>query len=190
MDTTWQQTPLYKAAVNGQAAAVAAMRCLTAMAGNSGFRDALLACDDMGWTALHVAARLDFVACVRLLVNGGARLDAINHEQRTPLHFAATAGSAKCAAELLECGASARMKDSKGQTPLHDAAMMGEVACIRALVAAGANIQAADDKQRAPLDLAMERGHERAVDVLLELALSRTNIDGSRGEHPCHMPSG
>lgn len=44
--------------------------------------------DPLGWTPLHEAARTGEIATARLLLDRGARLDAVNEDGATPLHVA------------------------------------------------------------------------------------------------------
>ena len=59
------------------------------------------------------------VACVRMLLEAGANVNASDQYQMTPLHFAANCGHAKVVAALLEAGADVNRSDSFGMTPLH-----------------------------------------------------------------------
>jgi hemoglobin len=79
-----------------------------------------------GVTPLHDAA--DHCASpsagevVRLLVAGGANVDAAGGTQRcTPLHLAARRGHLAAAAALLTCGANPELQDRRGDTPLERA---------------------------------------------------------------------
>lgn len=72
-----------------------------------------------GETALHVACRRDHVRIVRLLVNKGANVNAVNKSGETPLHTAVFAGSMLSARLLLKHGADVNARDSCQRTPMH-----------------------------------------------------------------------
>ena len=55
----------------------------------------LLAKDDRGFSALHVAALFDQTSMVELLVDLGALVNAADHYGRTPLHLACMRGGQK-----------------------------------------------------------------------------------------------
>ena len=55
----------------------------------------LLAKDDRGFSALHVASLFDQTAMVELLVDLGALVNAADHYGRTPLHLAGMRGAQK-----------------------------------------------------------------------------------------------
>lgn len=102
--------------------------------------------DSMGHLPLHLAAAgatPAHAACVRMLLEGGAAVDArtANAAGWTALHFAAGSGSCEAASLLAEAGAdpAARTADS-GQTPAELAAARGHAAVshlLRRLEAAG-----------------------------------------------------
>jgi ankyrin repeat protein len=80
-----------------------------------------------GMTALHIAAshmpRAVSLQLIEILFNGGADLEAIDFNGRTPLHRAAYHNKVGAARLLLEKGANIAARDSNGDTPLHSACM-------------------------------------------------------------------
>ncbi len=79
-----------------------------------------------GMTALHYATQHASEDCLRLLLENGARVNAINFNKETPLHHAVLYGSSMCAKTLIEKGANFNAKDNIGRTPLHIAAAFGK----------------------------------------------------------------
>jgi uncharacterized protein len=79
-------------------------------------------------------------AMVRVLVAGGADVNAVDGSGRTALMVAAD-GSPRCVRALLEAGARVNVADVDGQTPLHWAATM---ATAQLLLQAGADVHAVD----------------------------------------------
>lgn len=97
-------------------------------------------------------AALDvFEACVRLLLAGGARVDAAssNGMRVMPLHSAAAARSVPIARMLIEHGApvdARRGNGTGGFTPLMEAAPNGQIELIRLLLDNDANRSLRDDQ--------------------------------------------
>jgi len=70
-------------------------------------------------TALHYAVRSGHLEIVRLLLENGANVNALEHEDWTPLYYAANNGHYRIAKLLLEHGADKSIKDNyKGRTAL------------------------------------------------------------------------
>jgi ankyrin repeat protein len=72
-----------------------------------------------GYTPLMFAARVGDQETARLLVERGAELNQVHHEQGTPLIIAATAGHENLALFLLEQGADPNLSGDDGMTALH-----------------------------------------------------------------------
>jgi ankyrin repeat protein len=70
-----------------------------------------------GWTPLHFAARL--------LLENGAKANALDNDGVTPLHVAAGMGYRDLAELLLSNGAAVNAEDNKHETPLRSALVQG-----------------------------------------------------------------
>ena len=92
-----------------------------------------------GMTPLHWASRAGSLACVKLLLDYGADVDARNKARRTPSQLAAESGRAEAVRLLAEAGADLDTQDRKGRTPLHRATYEGHAETAEALLAAGAD---------------------------------------------------
>jgi len=82
---------------------------------------------------------------IRLLIDGGADVNAANDYGVTPLHYISTsARSAVIARMLLDAGADPNARSESGMTPLSSSLYYqeGEDATVRALLAAGADFDA------------------------------------------------
>jgi ankyrin repeat protein len=66
-----------------------------------------------------------FLDVIRLLLEHGAKIDALNNNHATPLHVAAYYGSTIAARRLLEHGANVHLRDSEGKTPFEVASTRG-----------------------------------------------------------------
>jgi hypothetical protein len=113
-----------------------------------------------GRAPLHIACLIpewgDAVAAI--LLDAGARADALDMYDRTPLHCAAAVGALPATALLLARGAPPAPRDERGDTPLHLAAAYGRGGCAEALLRAG-GAAGPDALGRTPAALAAEAGH-------------------------------
>ncbi len=117
--------------------------------------------DQLGATPLLDAAWYGNEQIVRLLVEGGARVDATHDEGgSTPLDYAVLRGNEAIVHLLLERGA-------KSKKALHTAAGHGRTEIVRLLIASGMPVDARDDAGFTPLDLAALQGNGETVDSLL-----------------------
>jgi ankyrin repeat protein len=73
-----------------------------------------------GWTPLHLAAFFGHLDAARVLLDAGARVDAVSQNSlaNTPLHAATAGKHADVAVLLLDHGADPRATDAGGYTPL------------------------------------------------------------------------
>ena len=95
-----------------------------------------------GWTPLHSAAGEGEAACVELLLQHGAHIDAADSEGVTALHRAASGDHVACAKLLLAHGTRIDpplLTAKEKRTPLHYAARAGATAVAVLLVQSGLN---------------------------------------------------
>lgn len=150
-------TPLHQAVATNQ------YECVKELAKADGIdleaRDATLA------TPLAVAATLNLVAIVKLLISKRAQLDAGDERDFTPLHHACAYGYLETVQILLTAGANpnaATLIDDT--TPFHQAVFNGHHELLELLLQHGADLSAGNDKA---LDLAALNGHKKCVEILL-----------------------
>jgi ankyrin repeat protein len=96
----------------------------------------------LGWTPLHSAAGEGEAACVELLLQHGAQIDAADSEGVTALHRAASGDHVACAKLLLAHGTRLDpplLTAEEKRTPLHYAARAGATAVAVLLVQSGLN---------------------------------------------------
>jgi len=90
--------------------------------------------DTAGWPILHWAVFMDNIEAVKMLLRGGALVNAIDIYGGTALHWAAWAGRHSIAKLLLNNGASCWATDIKHRTPKDWAVMSGQSDMITLLV--------------------------------------------------------
>ena len=87
-----------------------------------------------GWTPLHLAAISDRVSIAKLLLDGGADVNAADARGKfTPLHYAAWNRNAEMAVLLLAWNAERDAKDGEQRTPLDLAKKKGHAAVVKVL---------------------------------------------------------
>lgn len=89
-----------------------------------------------GDTALQGAAANGSAACVRVLLEAGADVNAADQYKFAALHWAAMKGNPECVSLLLQAGASIEAMAGRGSTAMHIAAKECHVAATALLAAA------------------------------------------------------
>jgi uncharacterized protein len=115
-----------------------------------------------GWTALHLAAAFGTPATVQMLIERGARVDAVssNAQRNQPLHAVlALSRNSETIAALLAAGADANAAQVGGFTPIFSAATADRRDLAEVLVKHGADPHHRNDQGKSPGDFARERGH-------------------------------
>jgi hypothetical protein len=128
-------------------------------------------------TPLHIAAALDDLRIVRLLVERfGARVDAQDVGQRTPVYLASWLGHVRVVEFLCWRGADVNKAKNYGATPLHKSVMIKSVddcvAMIDVLCAFGADCEARDVARMTPIMDAVLGDRLDAVRRMLEFNAS------------------
>jgi len=127
--------------------------------------------DKRGLTAAHQAAAFGHAACLRLLIEAGANLEAKTYRGYfTPLLLAAQEGHAECCSLLLAKGVDANTGDDCGQVSYSS---LG-----------GSQTRRTNPHPQTPLMLAISQAHIPCVRVLLPVSdLSVTNSQGMNAFH-------
>lgn len=105
-------------------------------------------------TALEIAAELNSLDMVKLLMANKANVNRTGDNFQTPLHLAACKSGSALIKLLLDAGANVKAVDSDRSTPLHLAIRCRNEEAARALLQAGANVDARDSEKQTPLTLA------------------------------------
>ena len=123
-----------------------------------------------GYTVLHFAAANNTdPTIIALLVQYGARLNALDEDHATPLQSALYFGKVANAEILCTLGASVVGKDRDGSSAIHYAAHSGKVATLRLLLTKNIAIDAKDKDGDTALHICCELGHTAFAKSLIEL---------------------
>lgn len=123
--------------------------------------------DEMGNSALHMAAKQGHDATTAVLLLAGADKEARNSYQQTPLKVAVEAGKLGTCQTLVGKGAQIESA-SDTKTVLHSAASYGHETIARFLIQQGATVDRKDENGQTALDIACDCGHKEVARVLLE----------------------
>eukprot|EP01061_Rhynchopus_euleeides_P004378 TRINITY_DN13630_c0_g1_i1.p2 TRINITY_DN13630_c0_g1~~TRINITY_DN13630_c0_g1_i1.p2 ORF type:complete len:408 (+),score=159.76 TRINITY_DN13630_c0_g1_i1:67-1224(+) len=129
-------------------------------------------------TALLSAARQGLAGMCEVLLEMGARPDAIDPVGKSALHLAAQAGHTVCVELLLHSGVDINLKDTRGFTPLMLACNQGYTAAALALIKGGADVSCATPDDTA-LKMAALHSSANTVAALLEAGSSANFTDSS-----------
>ena len=121
-----------------------------------------------GFTALHFACYFGQPESARLLLDKGAKADAIaaNATLVMPLHSAASARNFEAARLLLEHGAPINARQQGGWGPIHAAAQNGDREMVDLFLKHGADSEIANDAGKTPAMVARDKGHTQIADLL------------------------
>jgi ankyrin repeat protein len=129
--------------------------------------------DKMGQTALHRAAKKEYLNISERLINAGANINEVDENGNTPLLLVSLMGAAKAVKMLLrnekiDIHAKNFHHD---QTALHIATIGGYPDIVQMLIDAGANVDEVDNSGRTPFLLASSNGHIQIADTLHTLTI-------------------
>jgi ankyrin repeat protein len=124
--------------------------------------------DASGDAPLVMAAYLGHTDIVRLLLDAGADVTAVDPGMKaTALHAAAYAGRTDAARLLIEHGIDIdRQGPKNGYTALHDAIWQGHVDTARVIIEAGADLSLETHDGETPMAFARAKHRREIVDLL------------------------
>ena len=134
---------------------------------------------------LHIAAEGGHVESARLLLDAGARVDALTSTGWQPIHGAAELGRLEVVRLLLDRGAAVDAPLPNGGQPLHLAVVHGRSEVVQLLMERGADVNAADRLGSRPLHCAARCGNAALASVLLD-AGAAVDAANEQGMQPLH----
>ena len=114
-----------------------------------------------GQSAIFLTRRLPII---KILVDGGANVNAQDDKGRTPLIIHAVEGNEDIVSYLVAHGADVHRKDTVGRTALH---LTDHSTIVEILVDGGANVNVQDKYGRTPLMIHAEKGNKDIVSYLV-----------------------
>ena len=144
---------------------------------------------DLAGTPLHYAALKGCTEIVELLVNKGAKIDAITITGKTPLHIAIINNRTAIVEFLLNKGADINAQENHGKTPLHIAlhlATENNYKQIKFLVNKDADINSKDNQGYTPLHYAALKCHTEIVTLFVNKGANINAKSKLNGKTPLH----
>ena len=132
--------------------------------------------------ALHDAVKQGDLSVVRLLLDNGADVNAIEPDGATALHWAAYRDNLPMAVALVEAGADATTANRYGVMPLALAAANGNAEILELLLGAGANVNIPLAEGETVLMIAARTGRVDAVNTLLVHGADVNAVETWRGQ--------
>jgi len=134
---------------------------------------------------IHCATRYGDLDAVKLLLELGEDISALDCNSNTAMHYAAAGGYLDIVKELKETGASISARNYRGSTPIHRAARFGSVHVIEALKEMGADILAEGYGGATILHYAVAGNQSRTLRMLKNMGADVSAKD-VEGETPGH----
>ncbi len=125
------------------------------------------ACNDQGRSLCHLAAELDDVHALKMLISNNANINAMSPEGVTPVHLATYHNHTASLATLINHHAQLDTMTIDGFTPAHIAAQRNSVDACKLLAAHNAPLDMCDARKSTPLHWAASGGRFAIVDLLL-----------------------
>jgi len=121
-----------------------------------------------GNTDLTEAVLSSDAESVKILLGGGADINARRHDGKSPLNVASWLGFTDNVRILLDHDADIDSRDNEGRTPLYNAVLGKHHDVVTLLVSAGADVHLQDNNGFPPLTVASHKGHIDCVKLLVE----------------------
>ena len=129
-------------------------------------------------------SRTDYLQCLRLVINGGADLDATDRQGDCALYYCAEQGDFEALSLLLAHGAKTDGWRSYKNDPLRAASFRGHLGCIQALMAAGCPVATGRQHGYSALNDAAQNGHVEILQHFLQQGLSANAESTPSGATP------
>lgn len=129
----------------------------------------------LGYTPLHLAAINDNTACIKVLIERGAKIDAKNViDGSNALHYAIMYGHSETAKKLLSLNANKNIRHEDDRVLVHLAAMSGNKDCLEFIIEKfPEDINTTDGSDNTLLHLAAQFGNKECLELLAEKMKSK-----------------
>lgn len=141
---------------------------------------------DRGVQAIHVAAQHGHVEIIKLLVERGASVEALDLEGMTPLFYAAHGGQLEALKYLVSAGANPSHLEGQGRSALYWAANVGQIEVLKLLLQLGCDPNIPTRLGRSALSKASWSAQLAVVRELCESPAVHLNDPDTRGRIPLH----
>lgn len=141
--------------------------------------EVIKACDGIGNTPLHYAAKWKYDNSVSILLEKGANPDAQNANGETPIFSAIQSNSTSTISLLIKNGANKEARDFLGNTPLHSCVYKDAKDSAKVLILSGADIDAKNLAGQTPLAEAASKGFISMVTLLLDSGANINAFDAT-----------
>ncbi|KAL8584345.1 hypothetical protein ACOMHN_031965 [Nucella lapillus] len=176
----WLNSPLYVAVSHNQAGATKMLAGVGPRSVVDGF-----SCSAKN-TPCHLAARLGYEECLRVLLEYGASVNVKDSSGCTPLILAVKNKRYGAIKLLLESGCAVSVQDSSGRTALHYASQTATGVSL--LLNAGAEVNVVDNDGCTPLFLAAAEGFDVVVKTLAATGRCDVNLaQNTTRRTPLHL---
>ena len=134
--------------------------------------------DDLGYTALCVAAIKGHSSCLDLLLNAGADVNMKTNIGATALFAAVEGGHSNCTEKLIASGADVNVISSIGDTVFHLVSYSGSFECSRTLLKENIIINKTNNKGQNVLQMYMERNEPINEEFVMYLYAAGEVLEG------------
>ena len=143
--------------------------------------------NNVGLTAIHLAALKGKTPVVEYLIDSGTYVDKLGRDGWTPLLKACEGGKVETARLLLDRGAYVNFRTAKySNSPLHRAANYGYLELVKMLVSNGADINIRNNSNNTPLHRAVNGNYPEVVEFLISKG-AEVNIRNDYGRTPLNI---
>ena len=124
---------------------------------------------------------------VRLLLDLGVDVNAINDQHKSSLYYASEKGHLEIVILLLQHGADSNASDYQSKTPLHKAAQNGNLEIAELLLKNKADVNSKDANGDTPLHYASKSGDLEVAELLLQNGADVSACNSYHQQTPLHL---
>ncbi len=123
--------------------------------------------NNSGGTCLHIACQNNYLEIAEMLIKRGVDVNLLTIDGWTALHFSAQKGYLELSSLLINANIKLDVAGIRyRRTALHYAADQGEDKVVNLLLKSGAKSDLKDINGQTPLDIALQKSHQKVIDIL------------------------